>query len=141
MATYNGTVFDLPMTASGDLDTAQYHFVMPATTAKRVLLASGGSGPAPMGVLQNDPRSLEAATVRVMGTTQLYMSTACGAIGYGDWITSGSDGQGVLAAGAGGSNIHGMALAALASGSGVVLEAYIFPNPLSGCDMVTDNTP
>jgi hypothetical protein len=82
MATYSGQGVDIPITASGDLDTAQYRFVMPATTAKKVLQATGGSSPTPLGVLQNDPRDGEAGAVRIIGTTKVYGNTACGAITY-----------------------------------------------------------
>lgn len=140
---YSGAGIDLPMTASGDLSAAQYRFVQPAQDARKVERATGGSSPAPFGVLQNDPVNGEAATVRTMGTTYLYVSSACGTVGYRDWITSGSDGQGVLAGTAGaGSAIHGMHLgAAISSGSGILSEAYIFPNPMSGSAGYVDNTP
>jgi hypothetical protein len=139
MATYSGQGVDIPITASGDLDTAQYRFVMPATTAKKVLQATGGSSPTPLGVLQNDPRDGEAGAVRIIGTTKVYGNTACGAITYGDWITSGSDGMAVLSTGAG-SQISGLALEALSSGSGVLIEALLLITPTSGCGIV-DNTP
>lgn len=141
MTNYSGTGIDLPMTASGDLNGVQYRFVQPAQTAKKVEQATGGSSPAPFGVLQNDPRDGEAAAVRVYGTTYVYASTACGAISYRDWLTSGSDGQAVLTGTGAGSAIHAMAMTALASGSGVLIEAFIFTNPMSGCQTVIDNTP
>ncbi len=141
MANYNFGI-DLPFSASGDLSTALYKFVKPATTAERVLLANGGSNPAPLGVLQNNPRSGEEAAVRVFGVTQVYGSSACGNIGYGDWLTSGSDGQAVLAGAAGaGSAIHAMALDSVSSASGILIKAYIFPNPMSGSGVFSDNTP
>lgn len=140
---YSGAGVDLPMTASGDLNATQYRFVQPAQTAKLVERGTGGSSPAPLGVLQNDPVSGGEATVRVFGTTFLIVSTACGTLTHRDWLTSGSDGQGVLAGTAGaGSSIHAMYLGAtLTSGSGILGEAYIFPNPMSGSAGFVDNTP
>jgi hypothetical protein len=135
---YSGAGIDLPFSASGDLSAAQYRFVAPAGAARGVIRATGGSGPAPIGVLQNDPVSGEAATVRVFGTTLLYANADSGAIGYRDWLTSASDGQAILAAG---SALVGMALGALASGSGVLIEAYVFPNYLSASAGIPDNTP
>lgn len=140
MANYSGDGITLPMTASGDLDNTQYRFVQPAQTAKKVERATGGSGPAPLGVLQNDPRDGEEAAVKVSGTTLVYASTACGVILYRDFLTSGSDGQAVLATGAG-SAIHAMAMTALSSGSGALIEAFVFTNPLSGSGQTVDNTP
>jgi len=122
MATYTGNGLDIPMTASGDLNSVQYYFVKPATTAKRVLLASGGSGPAPLGVLQNDPNTLEEATVRIVGSTKVYADGGT-AIAYGDFITAGSTGMAIVAASA----YQGLAMQALASGSGVLIEVLLMP--------------
>lgn len=122
MATYTGAGMDIPMTASGDLSSVQHHFVQLATTAKRVLLATGASGPAPFGVLQNDPNSLEEANVRILGSTQVYADGGT-AISYGDFITSGSSGMAVVAA----SGYHGIAMEALASGSGILIEVLLMP--------------
>lgn len=135
---YSGAGIDLPFSASGDLSAAQYRFVAPAGAARGVIPATGGSGPAPLGVLQNDPVDGEAAKVRVLGTTNVYASTACGVIGYGDWLSSGSDGQAVLASA---SSIVAMSLGSLSSGSGVLIEAYVFPNFLAASAGIPDNTP
>lgn len=133
--TYNVGI-DLPFSASGDSDTWQYHWVKPAGTAKRFDLATGGSGPAALGVLQNDPRSGEEATVRVFGTTFIFADATSTAIGYADWLSCGSDGQAIIAAG---SVVQGIALQALASGASVKIEAYIFPPSFQ--NVLEDNTP
>lgn len=133
MAVSSGWAFDLPMSASGDLSSAQYYFVSHASTAKRVQKATGACGPAPFGVLQNDPTSGEEATVRVLGSTQVY-ADASSAIVYGDFLTSGSDGQAVLTTA---SAFHAMALEALASGDSVLIEVLLMPNGA----YVADNTP
>lgn len=141
MANYNFGV-DLPFSASGDLNTSLYRFVKPATTAERVLQSTGGSNPAPLGVLQNNPRSGEEATVRVFGVTQVYGSSASGNIAYGDWLTSGSDGQAILAGTQGsGSAVLAMALESVTSASGILMKAFVFPNPMSGSAGFVDNTP
>lgn len=132
MAIYSGFGFDLPMSASGDLSAKQYYFMAPASTAKRVLTATGASGPAPIGVLQNDPTSGEEATVRILGSTKVQADAAT-AIGYGDFITSGSDGRAVVTTG---SAFHGMALEALASGSAII-EVLLLPHGA----YLADNTP
>ena len=123
--TYSGQGIDLPFSASGDLNAVQYRWVMPATTEGQVLQADGASGPEPVGVLQNDPRSLDAAAVRVAGTTLLYVDAGPSAILYGSFLTSGSTGLGVKQGGAGSNVYHALALQAVASGSGVLIEALL----------------
>lgn len=141
MATYYHGI-DIPLAASGDLNGKQFYWVQPAATARLVEGGTGASGPAPIGVLQNDPASGETANVRVMGSTKLVSSNASGNIGYRDFLTCGSDGQAVLAGTAGtGSHVGAIALEANSSGSGVTIEAFIFPNFLSGSGNYTDNTP
>jgi len=132
-ANYNVGI-DLPFSASGDLNTYQYHFVKPAGTAKRVDLATGGSNPAPLGVLQNDPASLDGATVRIFGSTLLRCVGA--AIAYGDFLAAGSTGMGEVAAA---STANAIALGAMsAGGASVLVEAFVFPG---GWSIVADNTP
>ena len=133
MAVSSGFAFDYTFSASGDLSSYQYRFVAPASTAKRIQLASGASGPAPLGVLQDDPVSGEDGTVRILGTTKLYMDAGT-AVGYGDFLTAGSAGQGVVTTG---SAFHAMAMEAVASGSGVLAEALLLPHGA----YLADNTP
>lgn len=132
MTVSNG-LFDITFSASGDLSAKQYYFMRPASTAKYVFTACGASGAGPIGVLQNDPTSGEEAVVRIYGTTAL-VCNATTAISYGDWLTSASDGQGVVSTG---SAFHAMALGALASGSGVQIEALLLPHGA----FLADNTP
>ena len=134
MAVSSGFAFDLPLSASGDLSAKQYYFVMPASSEGAILLATGASGPAPLGVLQNDPNEAASkeATVRVLGSTKVWADAAT-AIGYGDFITSGSDGRAVVTTA---SAFHGMALEALASGSALI-EVLLLPHGA----FVADNTP
>jgi len=133
MTVSSGFAFDYTVSACGDLSSYQYRFVAPAATAKRVQLGSGASAPAPLGVLQDDPVSGEDGTVRVLGTTKLYVDAGT-AIAYGDWLTAGSDGQGVVSTG---SVFAAMAMEAVSSGSGVLIEAMLFP--FGG--FIADNTP
>jgi len=133
MAVSSGWAWDLTFSASGDLSAKQYYFVAPASTAKRVQVATGASGPAPIGVLQDDPVSGAECAVRIAGTTKLSVN-ATTAIGYGDFLTSASDGQGVVTTG---SAFHAMALEALSSGSGVIIEAMLLPHGA----YLADNTP
>jgi hypothetical protein len=126
---------DITLTANADLDDQQFYFVTASGTAPGVNVSTGASGPAPTGVLQNDPRSGEAATVRILGTTKV-IAEADTAIGYGDYLTSGSSGMAVN--NSNGSSVAGIALEALASGSGVLIEMMLLPY---GSGNKLDNTP
>lgn len=76
--------------AGADLDAKQYYPVrLAATTAKTVLVAAAATA-ALIGILQNDPKSGEAASVVCSGLTK---SVAGGAIAPGDMITVNSTGQ------------------------------------------------
>lgn len=78
------------LVAGEDLNTKQYHIVrLAATTAKSVLVAGAGTV-AVIGILQNDPKSGEAASVVCAGLTR---SIAGGAINPGDMVTANSTGQ------------------------------------------------
>ena len=77
------------LVASGDLDAKQYHVVALATTAKAVKIAASGTV-AVLGILQNDPKSGEAASVVCAGMTK---AVAGGAIAVGDLLTANSTGQ------------------------------------------------
>ena len=133
MTVSSGWAWDATFSASGDLSSYQYRFVAPASTAKRVQLATGASGPAPIGVLQDDPVSGYECVVRIQGSTALVVN-ATNAIVYGDFLTAGSDGQGEVTTGCA---FHAMALEALASGSGVKIEAMLLPHGA----YLADNTP
>jgi len=134
MAYSSGDQINLTLSASGDQDDNQYYFVQGATTAGRFLLATGASGPGPIGVLQNDPKSLDAGRIMLHGTTQLWVDAAT-AIAYMDYITCGSDGRGVVAETAGSNNYYGIALEAVASGSALISVI------LQRGQVAADNTP
>ena len=73
-----------------DLSAKQYHIVrLAATTAKQVLIAGAGTV-AVAGILQNDPKLNEAASVVCAGLTK---SVAGGVIAPGDLLTANSTGQ------------------------------------------------
>lgn len=135
MPTYaSGDGLDITLTASGDQDSNQYKFAMLAQTANQVLLATGGSGPAPIGVFQNDPQSGAAARIRCAGITQLWID-ATNAVGVGDFVTCDSNGRGVVAATAGSNNYFAQALEAVASGCALVSVL------LQTGQVAADNTP
>lgn len=127
MAHFSGAGIDLPFSACGDLSAVQYRFVRAAGTPPRVQQANGASNPYAIGVLQNDPTSLEAANVRVAGTTQLYIDTGASQIVYGGLLSCGSTGLGVPQ-GATSSSAAAVAMAleaVSAAGSGVLIEVLL----------------
>ena len=77
------------LVAGADLSAKQYFLMRLASTAKTVLVA-GAATAALIGVLQNDPKSGEAASVVCAGLTK---SIAGGAISPGDLVTANSTGQ------------------------------------------------
>ena len=133
MAKYHSAVLDIPMTACGDLNDYQYYFVKGASTAGWVELANGSSNPMPLGILQNDPRSLEEAVVRIMGTSKIYTIPA-GAHKYGDFLMSSSAGQAEIHSGSG--TAAGVAMDNVAAGASIYTEILLFPVT----NQVTDNT-
>ena len=134
MAINSGWGWDVGIwSASGDLSNRQYRFVQFSTNQGYVGLATGGSGPIPVGILQNDPKDGEPAQVRVFGISQVY-ADATSPIAVRDFVTAGSDGQAILATG---SPAAGMALEALSSGSGVLISVMLLPAGVR----LTDNTP
>jgi hypothetical protein len=124
MTSYSGQGIDLPLSASGDLNSYQYRFVA-LTSNRKVLGATGASNPTPLGVLQNDPRDGEEATVRVGGTSLIY-AEAVTAINVGTPLISGSTGMARPAV-VSSSAVSAVALEALASGTGILIEALIVP--------------
>jgi predicted RecA/RadA family phage recombinase len=135
MATYtSGGGVDITLSASGNQDTNQYKFVIMAGTAHQFEVATGASGPAPIGILQNDPQSGNAGQIRVAGVSQIWMDAAT-SVGVGDFVTCGSDGAGVVAATAGSNNYFGVALEAVSSGCELV--SIILQNG----QVAADNTP
>lgn len=116
MTVYSGWGFDLSFKSAVNLSASQWQFVKAGSVVGEINLATGASGPAALGVLQNDPQAGDEATVRILGSTKVKAVVGT-AITYGCWIMSGSGG---IAEFAGGSAINGVALEALASGSAYI---------------------
>ena len=134
-ATQSGWSWDYPMVASGDMTASGiYRFVTHAGTPKRFVRSSTASGPAPIGILQGTPRSLEEAEVRILGTSLLYVN-ADTAITYGDYLTAASLGEGVVTTT--GSSVAAIALDSVASGSMILIEVLLVPY---GSGNKSDNT-
>jgi hypothetical protein len=140
MAVQSGWNFDLTFKAASTLAAShQYYFVThdEATGDFYVKVATGASGPAPLGVLQNDPPNEDgySATVRLLGVSEVMANADGSAIEAFDYITAASDGQAELATGSG---IAGIALEALSSGCGIKIPVLLLGGFLSG---YAHNTP
>lgn len=131
MAKYQGGLtVDLSLIANADLSAKQYHFVTAGSVAGEVKACSTAAGSV-LGVLQNDPKQGEEATVRIMGPTLLTIDTDAGAsaVTYGGFLTCASQGM------ARGNNpvyatccfVPAIALEAVSTGSGVVISAILLP--------------
>ena len=109
---FSGIQTPLTFDSADDLDTVERKFHMvDINAANRIALAAAGGF---VGVLQNLPRSLEAATVVVGGVTKV----KCGAVvAAGDFITSAATGF-AIAVGSGDlpTRAFGRALTGAASG-------------------------
>ena len=115
-----GLVVDLPMIAAVDFSacaTAQYRFVTPGSIVGEVVLATGASNPAPLGVIQNLPAPGQPARVRVFGISTMIACTpaTCNLLN-GTYISAGSNGA-ACAAGALGVVLGRWLSASIASGA------------------------
>lgn len=134
MTTQSGFSFDFGrLKADADMASHQWKFVATGSAADYFELATGASGPAPLGVLQDDPEVNVPGRIRILGTTKV---AASGAIGYGDFVTCASNAHAVVQASASAA-VQGIALGALASGSGYIEVLLLGPGALSNAD----NTP
>lgn len=121
MTTFSGWGFDYgALLADVDMNAHQYKFVMPASTAGKFAVCTGASKVA-LGVLQDDPQSGMPGTIRMAGTT---LVTGSGAISFGNLIKAASNGCASAISTSG--LAQGVALTALASGSGLI-EVFLFP--------------
>ena len=82
---FSGIQTPITMDAASDLDLHQFKFV-DINAANRCELAAADIG---FGVVQNHPRSLEAATVVHMGVTKAIVG---GAVGVGEFMTTAATG-------------------------------------------------
>lgn len=131
MATSIG-LFDYPFLSNGDFQTASpalYRFVKLTASPMVVARATAASNPYAIGVAQANPNAsgLEVP-VRIHGTTQVYANADASPIAIGSFVCSGSDGQAQTQGGVSGSDAHqGIALQALSSGCGILIEILLVP--------------
>jgi len=109
------------LVAGADLSAKRYHVVMLVTTAKQVKVSTGPTA-ANIGVLQNDPKSDEAASVCGAGLSK---AVAGGNIAVGDMITANSTGQCVATTTAN-NKVIGKAITAAAAAD--LFEVFLAPS-------------
>lgn len=123
----------ISLSASGDADTWIYHFVKLSGGEENFDIATGASNPAPFGVLYDNPRSGDTGKIVMGGRVKVYADATSTAIGVGDWLTAGSDGQAIVGAG---SAVFGQAMKAVSAGASVLIDMIWQPSIT-----VADNTP
>ena len=128
-------VADVAFIADVDLTAGQYYAVTGASTANKVALATGGSNPAPLGVLQNSPSAGQEARVRMFGPNKLFVKTPSGsALNLWSYVTVNASGQGIPLATDGGSPIFGRNIGATVAVS-ACRYAEVFIWPFASCAM------
>lgn len=122
MATQGAFVYDESFTASADLSALQFNTVSLGTTG---VAAIGAATTRAIGVLQNKPKSGEAATVRILGSTKAVSDGSGTAIAAGDYVGPNSSGVMVKKATAD-YNVAGISMDA-SSASGTVIRVILTP--------------
>lgn len=114
--------------AGADLSAGQYRAVELTSNAFEVTVCNG-AGDNPIGVLQNKPKSGEAATIAVRGICRVVSDGNAGAIAIGDYL--GTDAAGKLVKKSADKAIAiGRALEA-STADGTIISAFLFGTPLT----------
>jgi len=132
MAQYNWGL-DQSYTAAVDLSASQYYFVIAGSVAGEVTISATAAASC-LGVLQNDPRAAEEATVRVFGFSKVRANTesAASPLVWGQYVKSGSDGMCTGALNPSACTCWmGRAEESLASGSGVYVRIFVSPRQMA----------
>jgi hypothetical protein len=130
MATYAGYQVTRTFTSACDFSTTgQYRMVRAGSIAGEVTgMAPLAINSSPLGVLQNDPKQGEEATVCLFGLTKIYTETedAASPLTFGGLVKCASGGRaiGTDVTKSASINVVGVALEAVASGSGSVIEMW-----------------
>lgn len=135
MANYNSFQVTESFTAEVDLNSYQYCFVKSSSVNSGQVHYATTAGASCLGVLLNDPRAGEEAQVLIWGFTKVKANSesAASPLTMHGYIKSGSHAMAIGMANAGASAVsQGIALEALATGSGVYVNAMIFPPTYSG---------
>jgi hypothetical protein len=122
MATQGSYVYDESFPASADLSALQFNAVSLGSTGVAAIAAATTRA---IGVLQNIPKSGEAATVRMLGTTKAVADGSGTAIAAGDYVGPNASGVMVKKATAD-FNVAGIALDASTAAT-TVIRVFLTP--------------
>ena len=136
MATYGYQVTRAFKSAKDYSACGQYCFVKNGSVAGEIIACSTANA-SMIGVLQNDPKPGEEATVCLFGLTKVWVETEDGGspIVAGGLVRCASSGKAIGATaipGASMQNIAGISLEAVASGSGMYIEMFLRPQIMTG---------
>lgn len=126
---YANNLSCVPLEANADLSSHQYKIVEMLSTGKAALAATSRA----FGVLQNIPKSGEAATVAIDGESKVI---AGGTLGIGDYVTALSGGWAIKINSGDAPPVHvvGQVMASAASGfiATVLIRRNVISNVVSG---------
>ena len=126
--------FDTSYIADVDISASQWYFVVAASTNGHVTISSTAGGSA-LGVLQNNPKAGEEATVRFFGYSKVRANSedAGSPLNNMSYVKSGSHGMAVGYVNATASQwALGRGEEDYASGSGAYVEIFVDPGILRG---------
>lgn len=95
--------FKISCVAGEDMSAKQYHFVK--MSANNTVIGCAAVTDKPIGVLQNDPVSGDAAEILVIGVSKVQVGAA-GALAFGDSVATDGDGHAEASAPGGGEATH-----------------------------------
>ena len=107
-------------TASADLSTKQYHFVK--MSGNNTVTVCAAITDVPIGVLQNNPTSGQAAEVCLFGISKV---VADGTLAAGNVIGTSLDGQADAITAGSDTTVYVMGIALAAASAGETVEAFI----------------
>ena len=122
------------------LNAKQYYCVAAASTVNYVKVATGGSNPVPIGIVQDDTATSIGMPVEVKcwGFSKAVVA-ACDclggntcAVGFGDFLHAGSDGKLYVSGSGNDTVITARAFETITSGSAIIL-VYFMPSPATAC--------
>lgn len=123
MATQGAAILDLSMKANADLSAKQF-FCVEMTAADTCDLVNAATDRV-LGILQNKPKSSEAAQVRCLGVSKAVSDGSGTAIAVGDYVGADANGR-LIKKGTADNAVLGLAMDA-SSASGTVIRVLIIP--------------
>jgi len=128
MANYNSNQMSRSFLAEVDLDNYQWRFVKSSSVTSGYITRCSASSASVLGVLLNDPKAGEEATVLQFGYTKMKANTEGGAspLTMHGFVKAGSDGMAMGSANMSASTFSpGISYTTLATGSGVFVEVFV----------------